>query len=195
MLKDEALILQAQRGNMRAFESLVHRYDRRVLSMALAYSGDPDDAKDIYQEVFLRVYRALPGFERRSQFSTWVYRIAANVCKTHHFRTSRRTMVSLDSGQRGMNEGPRLADLLQAKDSADSEAIGSSLMQHVEQALGTLSPKQRLVFCLRHYQGHKLREIADLLDCAEGTVKRHLFTAIRRLREELQPLVREGWHL
>lgn len=194
MVNDTTLILEAQRGNVKAFESLVHRYDERVLSMALSYSGDPDEAKDIYQEVFLRAYRALPKFEHRSQFATWLYRIAVNVCKTHYNRRTRRQFLSLDSPLRPGDSEGRLEDRLQAGDPTDHYALASDFAQQMEQALESLSPKQKLVFCLRHYHGHKLKEIAEIMECAEGTVKRHLFTAVRRLREQLAPLVDEGWH-
>ena len=187
MPNEKSLILLAQRGDMGAFEKLVQQYDKRVLAMAISYAGDPDDAKDIYQEVFIRVYRGLPKFEYRSQFSTWLYRIAANVCKTHHVRLKRRKTISIDQSL-GDTGSPSLKESLAGGAAADREAVASEISSHIQDALGELSPKQRVVFILRHYHGYKLREIAAIMDCAQGTVKRHLFSATRRLREQLAVL-------
>src|SRR5215813_3799907 len=85
-LDDTEVIREAQSGDSSAFDELVHRYDRHVLSIAARYVNQAEDAKDIYQEVFLRVYRGLNKFERRSEFSTWLYRITTNVCLTHGTR-------------------------------------------------------------------------------------------------------------
>ena len=86
---DYALIRQAREGNIVAFEELVYRYDKQVLSIATNFMGNREDAKDIYQEVFLRVYRALPRFEFRSSFSTWLHKIVTNVCLTQRSRLRR----------------------------------------------------------------------------------------------------------
>jgi RNA polymerase sigma-70 factor (ECF subfamily) len=169
---------------------LIQRYDKRVLSMAMSYAGDPDDAKDICQEVFIRVFRALPRFEYRSQFSTWLYRIAANVCKTYHSRGKKRRTVSLDQSL-GDTGSPSLKESLAGGEAADQKTSAGEIASQIQEALGQLSPKQRIVFILRHYQGYKLREIAVIMDCAQGTVKRHLFSATRRLREQLSVLARE----
>jgi RNA polymerase sigma-70 factor (ECF subfamily) len=184
---DRELILQAQRGNTVAFEQLVHRYDKRVLSIASTYVSSSEDAKDIYQEVFIRVYRGLSKFELKSEFSTWLYRITANVCLTHRMRKKRRSHTSLD-GDHDSDEDhtQNLGDTLADDVKSDQRALNSEISLHVEEALGDLSPQQRMVFTLRHYQGYKLREIAELMNCAEGTVKKHLFTATQRLREKLR---------
>lgn len=185
MANDQTLILQAQRGDMAAFETLVQRYDKRVLAMAMSYVGDPDDAKDVYQEIFLRVYRALPRFEYRSKFSTWLYRIVVNVCNTHHTRRSRWKSVSLDRGAGEEASEGSLVDVIAADESTDGRLMATELSEQIGQALGSLSPRQRLVFILRHYHGFKIREIASMMDCAQGTVKRHLFTATHKLRDQL----------
>ncbi len=192
LLNDESLILRAQQGDTEAFEQIVHRYDRRILALALRYTQDPDEAKDVYQEVFMRVYRALPRFQFRSQFTTWLHRIAVNVCHTHHERRQRRPMVSLDQPLDGpASEGPRI-DLVSEAGSGEDGVLQEELSGQIRQALQQLSPKQRLVFVLRHYHDFKLREIAAMLRCAEGTVKRHLFTATQRMRQHLRTQLSEG---
>src|SRR6185503_13603681 len=99
--EEHELILEAQRGNVIAFERLVQLYDRQVLSLALSLMRNEEDAKDIYQEVFIRVYRALPKFRMDSKFSTWLHRIVTNVCLTHRSRSKRYEYTSLDEEQEG----------------------------------------------------------------------------------------------
>lgn len=186
-LDDHELIAQAQRGDMMAFEQLVYRYDKRVLSMAMTYSNDPEDAKDIYQEVFLRVYRALPKFQFRSQFSTWLYRIVTNVCLTHQSRHKQHAYASLDEGVEDEDANPHsLSDTLADNVASDEYTVNAEIAMHVQEAMNALSPQQRMVFTLRHYDGYKLKEIAEMMDCAEGTVKKYLFTATERMRERLK---------
>ena len=95
---DNELIMKAQQGDRAAFEELVQRYDRKVLSIALSFTRNSEDAKDVYQEVFLRVHRALPRFQFRSKFSTWLHRVTTNVCLTHKSRSRDHLFDSLDEG-------------------------------------------------------------------------------------------------
>ncbi len=189
-LSDSDLILRARNGDTTAFEQLIHRYDRQVFSMAARYVTTAEDAKDIYQEVFLRVYRGLPKFKQRSEFSTWLFRITTNVCLNHRSRQKRHAHRSLreeadaeDEEAYGSSSPPK-ADI-----SADQHALDSDIGAHVEEALGNLSRQQRLVFTLRHYEGLKLKEIAKMMHCGEGTVKRYLFTATQRMRDQLKGIL------
>ena len=186
---DSDLIQKAQAGDLSAFEQLVHRYDRRVLTIAASYVQSSDDAKDIYQEVFLRVYRALPKFEQRSEFSTWLYRIATNVCLSHRSRSRRHRHVSLDGDSDEDSENPHQGRV--AEPSTQPDVGRREIGARVREALTGLSPRQRLVFTMRHYEGYKLREIAEILDLAEGSVKKYLFEATVRLRTQLRDLVDE----
>jgi RNA polymerase sigma-70 factor (ECF subfamily) len=184
---DYTLIRQSIEGNMVAFEELVYRYDKQVLSIATNFMGNREDAKDIYQEVFLRVYRALPHFEFRSSFPTWLHKIVTNVCLTQRSRRRRHLHASLDEVLPGQEESQRtLADTIADRSSSDQKAIGSQISDHVAEAMDSLSPKQKMVFTLRHYQGYKLKEIAGMMNCAEGTIKKYLFTATERLRDRLK---------
>jgi RNA polymerase sigma-70 factor (ECF subfamily) len=187
VLTDAELIQQAQGGRMGAFEELVQRYDKRVLTIAGGYVDSADDAKDIYQEVFLRVYKGLPKFEYRSEFSTWLFRVTTNVCLTHRARRRSHTHTSLDENRNEDDGQPHaLKDTLAGGASADGQTYNTEISETVERALQTLSPRQRMVFTLKHYEGYKLREIADMLHCTEGTVKKYLFGAVVRLRKELK---------
>jgi len=183
---DRELIQQTQRGDMVAFEQLVHRYDQQVLSMSAKYVNDPNDAKDIYQEVFLRAYKGLPRFQFRSEFSTWLYRITTNVCLTFRSRSTRRSLISLD--EKTDEQWTTMTHTLADNAVTDEQAVRSDIALHVEDAMDALSPKQKLVFTLRHFEGYKLKEIASMMDCAEGTVKKYLFTATQKMRAQLEGL-------
>ena len=185
-LSDIELIHQAKQGNENAFEQLIYRYDRTVLSIALKYTGNTDDAKDLYQEVFIRVYRGINNFQFRSEFSTWLYRIAVNVCLSYKSRSKKYLKVSIcemdddtdftkDASEQLIYEGL----------SPEEETAGNELAEIVDAALGTLSPRQKMTFVLKHYEGYKIREIAEMLNCKEGTVKKYLFDAIKNLRKKL----------
>jgi RNA polymerase sigma-70 factor, ECF subfamily len=181
-----ALIQSAQKSDMIAFEKLVRLHDRQVLSIAARYVLSADDAKDIFQEVFIRVYNGLKRFRMESEFATWVHRITVNVCLTHKSRRSRHEHISMTDDQEGSGmNGPR-AELHSPDPPADQHSINEEIRVHVERALAGLSPRQRMVFTLKHYEGYKLREIAEMMKCTEGTVKRYLFLATQQLRQQLR---------
>lgn len=184
---DRTLILSAKEGNVMAFEQLVQKYDRKVFSIASMYVQSADDAKDIYQEVFVRVFKGLRKFEFRSEFSTWLYRITTNVCLTHRAKSKKHTHSSLDAGHdEDESHGARLGDTIVDDRTTDQTMVNAEISENVERALDALSPRQRMVFTLRHYEGHKLKEIAAMLDCTEGTVKKYLFTATEKMRTLLK---------
>jgi RNA polymerase sigma-70 factor, ECF subfamily len=183
-IEDKDLILQAQRGNDIAFEQLVHRYDKQVFSIAANYVRSAEEAKDIYQEVFIRVYKGLPKFELRSEFSTWLFRIVTNVCLTH--RARKRIHASIDENMDEEGEYHTYSKTLQSEDYADDDLMNSEIRSQVQSALENLSPKQRVVFTLKHFHGYKLKEIAVMMECTEGTVKKYLFTAVERMRKKLK---------
>lgn len=191
MMPDEmALVQKAQTGDALAFEHLVRQYDQQVLSIALSYTNHAEDAKDVYQEVFIRVYRALPGFRFESKFSTWLHKITTNVCLTHRLKTKRHRHQSIDQDfERADGSSYSLSDVLADESTPERQSQDSEITKQVQKAMEILSPQQKMVFTLKHYQGYKLREIAEMLNCAEGTVKKHLFVANEKLREQLKDLL------
>ena len=189
-LDDTDLILQAQKGNENAFEELVYRYDRSVLSIALKYTLDEDDAKDLYQEVFIRVYRGLKNFRFESEFSTWIYRITTNVCLSYKSRSKDHLRVSINNNDDDdeENEIGEARELIYDGSSPEEITSGADIREIVNEAVESLSPKQKMTFILKHYEGYKIREIAEMLNCKEGTVKKYLFEGIKNLRKKLNPI-------
>lgn len=181
---DYDLINKAKNGDSFAFRELVYRYDRNVLSIALKYVNDRDDAKDIYQEVFLRVFRGLKNFQFKSEFSTWLYRITTNVClsfiKVNKNRNSNRINYDMDS-----EDINNITD--NSNDtSPEKHLAGVELTDRINQALENLSPKQKMIFILKHFEGYKIREIAEMINSSDGTIKKYLFEANHKLRSELK---------
>lgn len=187
-LEDRRLILKARSGDVRALEELVYRYDEKVLSMAMSFVGDMDDAKDIYQEVFIRVLKALPKFEFRSRFSTYLFRIVTNVCLTHRTRDGKRRFVPIEDERGEDHDSTKQGVTLHSPDRPDAAVINHEIASRIRAAVSNLSPRLRTVFVLRHHEGFKLREIAGIMECAEGTVKKYLFDATRRMRSQLEDI-------
>ncbi len=187
-LSDNELIIQANSGNDAAFEELIYRYDRSVLAIALKYVHDTDEAKDIYQEVFIRVYRGLKNFEMKSEFSTWLFRIATNVCLSYKSRSKKHLQQSIDEQIAAEDDEVLKYELADDEMDPGEIMINLDLGDIIRRAVESLSSKQRMTFILKHYEGYKIREIADMLNCKEGTVKKYLFDAIRNLRKKLKPI-------
>jgi len=192
-LDERALVSDAQGGNRAAFEELVRRYDRDVLRLALNLMKRPEDARDVYQESFLKVYRNLHRFRFECSFYTWLYRIVTNVCLDHlRRRQARPEDQAPEIHPNRMEEGPR--DFFdyqkEHRPTLDPERslIGKEIQSRITRAMERLSPRERVVFEMKHYQGLKLRAIGDALGTPEETVKNSLFRATRKLRNELAGL-------
>jgi RNA polymerase sigma-70 factor (ECF subfamily) len=187
---DHELIRSAQSGDRHAFEQLLYRYDKHVFAIAARFGNSTDDAKDIYQEVFLRVHNGLKKFQQKSEFTTWLYRITTNVCLTYQSQRKKRFLNSIDEQREREDSTDNLMMNIVSQEAApDQQTMSSEISFCVAEALGVLSPQQKLVFILRHYEGYKLREIASMMDCTEGTVKRYLFAATQRMRQQLSELL------
>jgi RNA polymerase sigma-70 factor, ECF subfamily len=186
---EERLIHQAQRGDRSAFDGLVRLYDRQVLRLVMKVVQSPDEARDLYQEVFLKVYRSLGRFRFEAKFSTWLYRIVMNVCYDHLRRQKSREEVQ---GPAAEEDEPEffhtVADERPEGDPARALHSGE-IRRRIQKALERLAPRERMVFELRHFQGLKLRAIGELCGTSEETAKNSLFRATQKLRLELSDLV------
>jgi RNA polymerase sigma-70 factor, ECF subfamily len=183
-LSDQELIERSNSGDAAAFEQLIFRYDREVLNIASRYTNSSEDAKDIYQETFIRVYRGLSKFQHKSEFSTWLYRIATNVCLTHQAKKKRYVHVSHEVTE----ENESQIEFAVSDKKTDAHTTDNEISERIDLALKELSTQQRMVFTLRHYQDYKLKDIAAMMNCAEGTVKKYLFEAIRKMRIQLKDI-------
>jgi RNA polymerase sigma-70 factor (ECF subfamily) len=178
------LIERAQDGDAAAFEALVVMYDREVLKLAHRMVNNLEDARDVYQEVFLLVYRKLSSFRFESEFYTWLYRIVVNYCINFRKWRKRRQMASFDESAAGENPAPQwMGD---AMPGPENGVMNRELRDTIQQALTHLSEKQRAVFVLRHFHDQKLQDIARSLGCAEGTVKNYLVRATQKMQELLR---------
>ena len=188
---DHALVRDAQAGDRLAFEELVRRYDREVLRLALNLVHRSEDARDIYQESFLRVYRNLHRFRFECSFYTWLYRIVTNVALDHLRRRSSRREDQAPVSEEHDGTTRDFFDR-QPESSAGSNpervVLGQELGERIQDAIDHLSPRERIVFELKHYQGLKLRVIGEMLGTSEETVKNSLFRATRKLRASLDEM-------
>ncbi len=181
------LIREAQAGSRAAFDALIRQYDQAVLRLALRLTGSEQDAQDIHQEAFLKAYRYLNNFRFECSFYTWIYRIATNLCLDHlRRRKSRREDQSVIMDGRG-EELDLLSNVSDDRSGANParELERKILGEKIQEALGRLTPRERMVFELKHYQGLKLRTIGEMLQTTEETAKNTLFRATRKLRLQL----------
>jgi RNA polymerase sigma-70 factor (ECF subfamily) len=189
-LDERALVAQAQTGDRAAFEELVRRFDRDVLRLALNLMKRPEDARDVYQEAFLKVYRNLHRFRFECSFYTWLYRIVTNVCLDHLRRRQARPEDQAPELNTSYHE-EGITDFFERqrehRPTLDPERclFGKEIKARIAHAMERLSPRERIVFEMKHYQGLKLRAIGDVLGTTEETVKNSLFRATRKLRSEL----------
>jgi RNA polymerase sigma-70 factor, ECF subfamily len=184
---DTQLIRGAQLGDAAAFEELVRQYDRAVLRLAVHLTGSQDDAQDIYQEAFLRAYINIGSFRFECSFYTWIYRIVTNLCLDHLRKRSSRyrdltTTISADGEEEQVLD--RIPDQ-RAGASPERNMASRELRGCILRAMERLSPRERVVFELKHYHGLRLRTVAGILNTSEGTIKNTLFRATHKLRTQL----------
>ncbi len=186
---ERTLVLEAQNGSRVAFEQLVRRYDQGVFRLALNLVRSAEDAKDIYQEAFLRVYRNLGRFRFECSFYTWVYRIVTNACLDHLRRKGTRKEETVARTAEGDGDAADVfGQLRETRAEADPERdlMRRQLAFGINQALSELSPRERMVFEMRHYHGFKLRLIGEMFGTSEETIKNCLFRAHQKLRVKLR---------
>ena len=186
-IEDDELIREAQKGNRAAFDTLVRRYDQNVLRLALHLLGNEQDAQDVHQEAFIKAYRHLSNFRFECSFYTWLYRIVTNLCLDQlRRRKSRREdpATIIDSSGDELDLMANISDE-RAMANPARELERKRMGERINEALSKLTPRERTVFELKHYQGLKLRTIGEMLSTTEETAKNTLFRATRKLRANL----------
>src|SRR2546423_13846400 len=180
-IDDEELVAKSIGGDADSFNELILRWERPIYALAYRTIGREEDARDVCQETFLRAFRALPGFRGQAKFSSWLYRIALNLCRDW-IRRERRTPIV---------QPPEDVDVMElAAASQPSESIEDLVARHdlsraVERAMALLPDEQRTAIVLKEYQGLTFQEIADLQGCPLSTVKTRLYQGLSVLRREL----------
>jgi RNA polymerase sigma-70 factor (ECF subfamily) len=187
---EKSLIRAAQRGDNAAFEQLVRSYDANVLRMAYNLLHSEEDARDVYQEAFLRVYRKLPEFRLDSAFSTWLYRIVANLCldQIRKRKVRKEEAASIETGNGDVDRLQLIAEP-RADVDPQRQLMSVEVNNRIQEVLGGLSPRERLVFEMRHYQGMRLRAIGESLGVTEEAAKNCLFRATQKMRAALGDFV------
>ena len=179
---DEELVARAQGGDIESFNQLIVRWERPIYALAYRVIGKEEDARDVCQDAFLRAYRALPGFKGQAKFSSWLYRIALNLCRDW-IRRQRRAPVS---------QLPEDADAIEmASETGPVESIEDLVARRelsaiVEEAMSELSEEQRTAIILKEYHGMTFQEIADMQGCPLSTVKTRLYQGLSLLRRRLE---------
>jgi RNA polymerase sigma-70 factor (ECF subfamily) len=186
-IDDTMLIREAQRGNAAAFEELVRHYDQAVLRLALHLTGSEHDAQDVYQDAFLKAYKNIGNFRFECSFYTWIYRIVTNLCLDH----LRKKNVRKEDAPVAKDPDGGEYDLLdqvpdgRAGANPERDLMRRQLGSRIAVALEKLTPRERMVFELKHYHGLKLRTVGEILHTTEETAKNTLFRATQKLRGAL----------
>src|SRR6476619_7435079 len=186
-IDDTLLVREAQRGNRAAFEELVRNYDQAVLRLAMHLTGSDHEAQDIYQEAFLKAYRNVGNFRFECSFYTWIYRIVTNLCLDH----LRKRQVRKEDAPVAVDSQGESYDLLEqvpdgrAASNPERDLMRRQLGDRINCALDRLTPRERMVFELKHYHGLKLRTVGEILHTTEETAKNTLFRATQKLRGAL----------
>jgi RNA polymerase sigma-70 factor, ECF subfamily len=189
-MSDTELIREAQRGNRAAFEELVRQYDGAVLRLAYHLTRSEQDAQDIYQDAFLKAYKNINNFRFECSFYTWIYRIVTNLCLD---LLRKRQVRKEDSGVTVDADGGAYSLLDQVADqragaSPERDLMRRELGARIARALQKLTPRERMVFEMKHYQGLKLRTIGEILNTTEETAKNTLFRGTQKLRAALKDM-------
>lgn len=185
-MEDTGLALALQQGDQLAFDEIVRRYQGRVYAVAYRLTGNREDALDVTQESLLKAYRKIDTWQPTGGFLPWLLRLTSNQSIDHIRRRKRRQHEPLDEGFLGdTNDGDTL---MPTRQTTAEEVQNNEIDARVRGALHVLSPTQRTVFMLRHYEGLQLADIAQELGCTVGSVKVHLFRALKKLRGELEDL-------
>ena len=182
---DQQLVARVQKGDSRAFDMLVLKYQHKIFSLISRYVRDADEVQDVAQEAFIKAYRSLPGFRGDSAFYTWLYRIAINTAKNHLVSRSRRppgSDVELEDAEYFESGGG-----LRTIETPETALFGEELKAVVQDAISALSEDLRTAITLREFDGLSYEDIADIMDCPVGTVR----SRISRAREAIDVLVRK----
>ena len=184
---DQQLVERVQKGDRRAFDVLVLKYQHRIYSLVSRFIRDSDEIQDVVQEAFIKAYRALPAFRGDSAFYTWLYRIAINTAKNYLVSRSRRPPgadVEIEDAE--FMEG---ADALRDVADPESQMMTEQLRVAIDRAISALPEDLRTALTLREFEGMSYEEIATVMNCPVGTVRSRIFRAREAVDAEILPLI------
>ena len=191
---DAAVVAQVLAGDRDAFRVLVERHSRSIFRVIYRMTGSQQDAEEIVQETFLRAYKALPRFELRSNFGTWLYRIAVN--RTLDFLNARKTQMSnKETYQITDNPGSEEGNQVQLPATGPSPErllLSDEMKRKIAGAMGLLTPAERIAFTMRHMEGRSIEEISQALNLKANAAKNSVFRAVQKLRQQLEPYASLG---
>jgi RNA polymerase sigma-70 factor (ECF subfamily) len=179
---DEDLVARSRGGDVESFNQLIVRWERPIYALAYRVIGRQEDARDVCQETFLRAFRALPGFKGQAKFSSWLYRIALNLCRDWVRRQRRAPIVETPEGVDPLD----LAAERAPGESIEDIAARRELTAAVEEAMALLPEEQRTAIILKEYHGMTFQEISELQGCPLSTVKTRLYQGLTVLRRHLE---------
>ncbi len=187
---DQELVKRAGKGDQRAFELLVTKYQHRIFALISRYIRDPDQVQDVAQEAFFKAWRALPRFRGDSAFYTWMYRIAVNTAKNYLVSQGRRPPASdVDATEAEQYTG---ADGLRELGTPESEVLSQELEAAIHEAIEKLPRELRTAVTLREFEGLSYEDIAAVMECPVGTVRSRIFRAREAIDEVVRPLLEKG---
>lgn len=185
---DQELVERAQKGDKRAFELLVVKYQRKLARLLSRMVRDPAEIEDITQESFIKAYRALPQFRGESAFYTWLYRIAVNTAKNYLVARGRRAPTTTEFNAEEA-EGFEDAELLRDIATPDAELQTKQIANAVNKAVEALPEELRTAITLREIEGLSYEEIAQMMNCPIGTVRSRIFRAREAIAEKIRPML------
>jgi len=185
---DQQLVERAQKGDKRAFDMLVVKYQRKLGRLLSRFIRDAAEVEDVAQEAFIKAYRALPSFRGDSAFYTWLYRIGINTAKNYLVARGRRapTSTSFDSEEA---EGFEDAELLRDVNTPEAELMSKQIGNVVNETMAELPEELRMAITLREIEGLSYEDISTIMNCPIGTVRSRIFRARETIAERLRPLL------
>jgi len=189
---DQELVERAQRGEKRAFELLVVKYQRKLSRLLSRFFKDPVEVEDVAQEAFIKAYRALPTFRGESAFYTWLYRIGINTAKNYLVANGRRASVSMSLDSDPDEDMPDPGEQIPDMNTPESELMNRQIVETVNRVVGKLPEELRTAITLREMEGLSYEDIAEIMGCPIGTVRSRIFRAREAIAVELKPLIDVG---
>jgi len=188
-ISDAAAVQGVRSGDRDAFRPLVERYSHMVFVLAFRMTSSESDAEEIVQETFLRAYRALGNFQERSNFATWLYRIATN-CALDLLDRRKNQPQAASETMTEMDEDSPETLLPSSGPDPERQRYSAELQEKIAAAMNLLTPVEKIAFVLRHYEGRSVDEIAATLRVKSGAAKQSIFRAVQKMRTALEPAVR-----